>query len=118
MSDKPTDVERREMTTYVVQETFGVKANAYRIGKMVIGVEVDSYHVTINFMGGRLLDKDVWCDCPGFRQQNFDKVKHKHVLLVLDFILDRCKPKSATYTIIGTGKNARIKFIELEPKDA
>lgn len=109
-----TDEQLRAMTTYVVVKDFGKKSDVYRIAKMRIGVELDVYRVTIKFKGGKLRDEDVWCDCPGFRQQNFDKIKHKHILLVLDYVLDRSVPESATYTIIGTGKNAKIKFLRLK----
>ncbi len=114
MSKVYTDEQKRAMTTYVVTKDFGKKSDVYRIVKLRIGVELDMYHVTIHFRGGKLLDKDVWCDCPGFRRQNFDKVEHKHILLVLDYILDRGSPESATYTIVGTGKNAKIKFLDKE----
>lgn len=112
MSKLYSDEEKREMMTYVVIKDFGKKSHVYRITKMMMGVELDKYHVTIKFRGGKLRDEDVWCDCPGFRRQNFDKVKHKHILLVLDYLLDRCAPESATYTIVGTGKKAKIKFLE------
>ena len=107
-----TDEQLREMTTYVVIKDFGKRSDVYRISKMRIGVELDVYHVTIKFKGGMLCDEDVWCDCPGFRQQNFDKIMHKHILLVLDYVEARDTPESATYTIIGTGKKAKIKFLE------
>ena len=107
---KLTDAERRELTTYVVEKDFGKKSDVYRITKMVIGVEVDSYHCTVKLRNGQLHDKDIWCDCPGFRRQNFAKIEHKHIMLVLNY-MERGEPTSATYTIVGTGKNAKIRYM-------
>lgn len=108
---KLTDAERRELTTYVVEKDFGKKSNVYKITKMVIGVEVDSYHCTVKLTPtGRIIDDNIWCDCPGFRRQNFAKIEHKHIMLVLNY-MERGEPTSVTYTIVGTGKTAKIRYM-------
>ncbi len=112
MSKMYSDEELREMMTYVVIKDFGKKSDVYKITKLQMGVELDNYHVTFKFTPtGGVIDDNIWCDCPGFRRQLFDKAKHKHILLVLDFLVEQGSPESATYTIIGTGKNAKIKFL-------
>ena len=103
-----TDDEKREATTYRVQRAFGKKSNVCQIDKLVMGVEVDQYHVTIKMEGRATLD--LWCDCPGFRRQNFPKIEHKHVKLALDY-QKREHPKWAEYTIHGAGKNTEIEFL-------
>lgn len=108
---KLQDEETREATTYVVQETFDKRAQTYLIRKIIMEVEADTYHVTIKPTStGRILDDNVWCDCPGFRRQTYAKIAHKHIMLVLDYIAHGT-PKTATYTIIGTGRKAKIKFL-------
>ncbi len=109
MSKMFTDDEIRAMITYVVIKDFGKKSNAYKITKLQMGVELDNYHCSVRYID-ELEGAAVWCDCPGFRRQKFDKMQHKHIMLVLDY-QKRGEPTSATYTIIGTGRNAKIKFL-------
>lgn len=105
------DDEKREATAYRVQKDFGIRSNVYRIDKLVMGVEVDNYHVTVEFAPGmQARIASLWCDCPGFRNQHFAQAEHKHVKLVLDY-LERGAPGWAEYTLIGTGQKAKIKFL-------
>ena len=39
---------------------------------------LDSYQVTIR--GNIENEKEIWCNCPGFRMQQYNKALHKHVL--------------------------------------
>ncbi len=109
---KEEEEEAREAITYRICKDFGEKSNVYRIDKIICETVADSYHVTIhpNRPGGTLREQDVWCDCMGMRRQTYPHTQHKHVVLALDFI-ERGLPGGATYTIIGTGKNAKIKFL-------
>ena len=105
-----SDEEKREATTYLIQKAFGKSdiKGVYRIGKMVMGVEVDNYHVTIKETTGGL--SNLWCDCPGFRNQQFPKIEHKHVKIALAY-REQGEPEQAVYTINGTGKTAKIRFL-------
>lgn len=110
------DDEKRELTIYLIRKDFGPKSNTYRIDKIVACIEQECYHVTYkpNGPAGTLREQDVWCDCQGFRQQNFDKTRHKHVMLVTDYV-SRGAPAWAEYNIIGTGKDAKIEFLRSAP---
>jgi hypothetical protein len=99
----------REVTIYRIQEDFGKNSGTYRIDKVVACVEMDTYHVQLK------PEKDPWCDCMGFRRQNFEKDKHKHVVLARDYV-SRGKPEWAEYTIKGTGHMAQIEFIRSAPQ--
>lgn len=101
-----TEDEKREATTYRIK-CWG--ANSYHIDKLVMGVEVENYQLTIKSEGRASLD--LWCNCPGFRIQQFPKIEHKHIKIALDY-QKRGEPPWADYTIKGTGKNAIIEFLE------
>ncbi len=103
------DEARRKLTTYRVQKAFGKKSNVYQIEKVVCDTVLDTYHATVNPINHAGVGT-LWCDCPGFRRQNYAKDKHKHVILVMDF-QSRGEPVGATYTIEGTGQRAVIKYL-------
>ena len=100
-----TKDEKLEATTYRIK-CWG--ANSYQIDKLIMGVEVEQYQLTIKAEGRASLD--LWCNCPGFRIQQFPKIEHKHIKIALDY-QSRGEPTWAEYTITGTGKKAEIKFI-------
>ncbi len=98
------DDEKRECITYRIRKDFGPKSNVYSIGKIICEIEVDCYHVTLGTPDA------LWCDCPGFRRQTYDKQQHKHVVLAFDF-RERGEPEGAVYTIEGTGRTAKVIFL-------
>lgn len=101
-----TKDEKLEATTYRIQR-FG--NHTYQIDKLIMDVEVEQYHITIKPDGRASLD--LWCDCPGFRIQQFPKIEHKHIKIGLDF-QKRNEPKWAEYKLRGTGRKAEIEFLE------
>ncbi len=101
-----TAKEIREATVYRIQK-WG--KHTYQIDKLIMEVEVEQYHLTVKMQGRDTLD--LWCDCPGFRIQQFPKIEHKHIKIVLDY-QKRDEPKWAEYRISGTGKKAQIKFVK------
>ncbi len=103
------DDEKRECITYRIRKDFGPKSNVYRIDKVICELEVECYHVTINPINDAGVGT-LWCDCPGFRRQTYDKTKHKHVVLAFDF-RKRGEPEGAVYTIEGTGRTAEVIFL-------
>lgn len=87
--------------------------NQYLIKKLVCGVEMEDYHITISsskVSGKPMREQDIWCNCPGFRIQNFAKIDHKHIKVALDF-QSRGEPTWAEYRMTGTGAKAVIRFI-------
>ncbi len=92
-----------EATKYRISR---VVAHSYRIVKTIMGVETDAYSIQIKTAHGA----DVWCDCPGFRIQQFPHAQHKHIMLGMDYIA-RGEPEWVDYRMTGTGKNATIHFI-------
>lgn len=100
--------ETQEMTIYRVQKDFGRGSDVYRVTKLVIGVPTDVYHVTHPHIG---VNREPFCDCPGFIRQKFDKDRHKHVRIVRDYI-SRGEPTYADYRFIGAGKSTKIRFLE------
>ena len=100
-----TNKDAEEATTYRIQQWGN---NSYQIDKLVIGVEVEQYQLTIKSEGRATLD--LWCNCPGFRIQQFPKIEHKHIKIALDY-QERGEPSWAEYKLHGTGKKATIEFI-------
>lgn len=86
--------------------------NSYTIVKSVMDVVTEDYQITLKSDGprGDIREVDVWCNCPGFRIQQFPKLLHKHILLGIDF-QSRGEPEWAEYRMTGTGKKAKIHFM-------
>ncbi len=84
--------------------------HSYNIVKTVMDVEMERYQISIKSTVGEVLDADLWCNCQGFRIQQFPKHQHKHILLGLDF-QSRGEPAWAEYRMTGTGKKAKIHFM-------
>lgn len=76
---------------------------SYRIKKYICGVEMEDYHVDIK-------RDEFWCNCPGFRIQQFPKIDHKHIKIALNY-QRRGEPAWAEYRMTGTGKKAQIHFV-------
>ncbi len=99
-----------EATKYRIRKITG--HNNYRIVKTIMDVETDSYSISIKLkpaLLGTYID-ELWCDCPGFRIQQYPKEQHKHIVLGMDYIA-RGEPEWVDYRMTGTGKNAKIHFI-------
>lgn len=94
-----------ESTIYRIKK-FGT--NTYHIAKLVCAVELDAYQITINPIRENGMGT-LWCNCPGFRIQQFPKDQHKHIKIGMDYIA-RGEPEWAEYRMTGTGKNAKIHF--------
>jgi len=76
---------------------------------MILDVVVETYDVTIKGVE----EKDVWCNCPGFTIQKYDKRQHKHVLMIEDYRLrGEPSPGEYIYKIHGGGRTAQVKFID------
>ena len=84
--------------------------NSYNIKKVVMDVEVDDYQITIKPLWADDTVGTLWCNCHGFRIQQFPHAKHKHILLGFDF-QSRGEPEWAEYRMTGTGKKAKIHFV-------
>ena len=86
--------------------------NSYNIHKLVMDVRTEDYQITLkpNGPGGEMREVDLWCNCPGFRIQQFPKIQHKHIKIGLDF-QSRGEPEWAEYRMTGTGKKAKIHFM-------
>ena len=97
-----------EATKYRITHVRGYR---YKIVKTIMGVEMDFYSIEIKTMEHESDDAKLWCDCPGFRIQQFPKHQHKHIVLGMDYIA-RGEPEWGDYRMTGTGKNAEIHFIE------
>lgn len=97
---KLQDEESIAATLYRIKKIGGT---AYLIQKYVCSVEMEDYQVDIK-------RDEFWCNCPGFRIQNFPKIDHKHVKIALDF-QSRGEPIWAEYRMTGTGKKAVIHFV-------
>lgn len=102
--DKPSQDELIAMTTYTIFRTGNAQQRYYQVNKMRLGVRLDEYWV-------QLRGNNVFCNCPGFRRQNFPKIDHKHVKIAQDFS-DRGEPVDAEYKIVGTGAEAQIEVIK------
>ncbi len=103
---KEQDKETIAATLYRIKK-FG--KNTYHIQKLVCAVEMEDYQITIGGVG--VNQTNLWCNCPGFRIQQFPKIQHKHIKIGLDY-RERGEPDWAEYRMTGTGKNAVIKFIK------
>ncbi len=97
---KQQDEETIAATLYRIKR---LTNTSYNIQKLVCGVEMEDYHVDIK-------RDEFWCNCPGFRIQQFPKIDHKHIKVALDF-QSRGEPEWAEYRMTGTGAKAVIKFI-------
>ncbi len=82
-------------------------AHSYTISKSIMGVEGEDYQITIKHAE---FEQEVWCNCPGFRIQQFPHIQHKHIKIGLDF-QSRGEPEWAEYRMTGTGKKAKIHFV-------
>lgn len=117
-------VERKELekkTDYVVKHNHEPFSDTYDVSKYVSGELKDTFTVTLkwNRVEEPRVPVTVWCDCPGFKNQKFAHLDHKHVKVVSDFqrIERRCigqKPEFARYRIRGTGAHTQIKRIHTE----
>jgi len=91
---------------YVVQKREGDHYNINKVRKDDPKKILDSYGLTIK----RKKDGtwDLWCDCMGFRRQNYPKIEHKHVRIIIDY-LERGQPEWAEYSIrdLPKGKASR-----------
>ncbi len=94
-----------EATVYRIK---GFGRNTYQIDKLIAGVEAEQYHLDIKDAEGGGLS--LWCDCPGFRIQQFPKIEHKHIKIALDY-RERGEPSWAEYRMTGTGAKAVIRFM-------
>ena len=95
-----------EVTFYRIKR-FG--ANTYHIAKEVCGVEIESYQITISPIRDNGIGT-LYCNCPGFRIQQFPHERHKHILLGFDY-QKRGEPEWALYRMNGTGSKAKIHFV-------
>ncbi len=99
-----TKEERLEATTYTIFRTGSDRQRHYQIDKCIMGVSIEKYWVQLKGREG------FWCDCPGFRRQNFPKIEHKHVKIAMDFS-QRGEPRDAEYRIHGTGAKTEIEVL-------
>ena len=97
--------EQQEATTYRVQET-GKREGSYSILKLIMGVEVDKYYVSLRHTDKGL---ETYCSCMGFNMQTYPHSEHKHVKIVSDYVT-RGQPDWAEYKIIGAGRKAKFTF--------
>ena len=84
--------------------------NQYLIKKLICGVEMEDYHITINPLRDNGMGT-LWCNCPGFRIQRFPHDQHKHIKIGFDY-QKRGEPTWAEYRMTGTGAKAVIRFIK------
>ena len=96
--------EKLEATTYTIFRTGDQRQRHYQINKVICGMVIDTYWVQLK--GAR----ECYCDCMGFRRQNFPKMEHKHVKIAIDYSA-RGEPKDAKYTIEGTGHSATVTYL-------
>jgi len=99
------DAEKLEATRYTIWRTGNAHQRHYQINKIIMGVTVDRYWVQLKG------SKECYCDCMGFRRQNFPHMEHKHVKVAMDFH-DRGEPKDAEYRIHGTGSKTEVEFLQ------
>lgn len=61
--------------------------------------------------GGDCAEEDLWCDCPGFRVQQYSKHLHKHVRIVVHFCEEHDALGLARYKLT---KDNAPDFIKME----
>ena len=69
---------------------------------------LEQYDVTVPQVS--TADK-VFCNCMGFRRQNYDKKDHKHIRLVIEFI-KHLEPAGRVYRLDGPSHNVSVIVVK------
>lgn len=109
----PTRKKKEPEFIYRICRAGPLLPDTYLIKKIIpaTGIVVDVYNTTLELPN----DPDdapekLWCDCLGFRMQKYNKMRHKHVKIVLAY-LALGQPPEADFTLTGSGEGTIARHI-------